>query len=163
MASRPTIWGDHLFKDVIASGGQMTVRDLRPSITDTDRFTIIRILVNLCVLASSTPTNQEGAQRIDFGIGVTSAEAFNAGVLPEADIEGEFPRLGWLVRESMVYMRAKTSTDEGVQHVPVSKLDLRASRKIDRGIPFMVATNTDIETAAISVRLCGLVRVLFLQ
>ena len=155
---RQTTWFDQMFNSDVATGLQALQR-LTPSGENLEGFTAIRLLLTL-ILHPSTPAAVSGSQRVDFGIGVSSEEAFTLGVnaLPNAEVETEFPERGWLLRDSQMV------TDEAGGFLPLRlTYDLRSQRKIENGVLYFIATSTPIEGTTFNVRMLGIARVLCLR
>ena len=95
-------------------------------------------------------------------MGVTSDEAFSAGVLPDPTGSGttaEFPVNGWVLRDRAVVVD-DTGSVQWVNHT--LRYDLRAQRKIDNAVLFLVMNNQPIRGTVFNVRMIGLVRALCL-
>jgi len=128
-----------------------------------DTITTARIVGRVECSQGSLDDN-ESMQAIDIGIGVSSREAFTIGVtaLPDPNNSSDYPPRGWLyVARRMVSQHAATGVGWSV-HVGSFDFDLGAMRKIDKGVLFMVAKNTNIDGIATNVRMLGRVRVLCL-
>ncbi len=155
MPKRPTIWIDNLVNLTVATGAQGSISLLtgRPPI-NMNGTTITRTIFDL-QLYSTTIAGAHGIQIADLGFGVTSQEAFNAGVFPDPEAD-ERPLRGWLYRTRC------TAFQNGVETNPLAfcKGDLRNQRKIDDGEYFMVVTNQAILGTAFSVQMTGIIRVL---
>jgi len=113
-----------------------------------DTLTAIRIVVDLTVYSGSA-NEDEYEMVVDFGIGVSSAEAFAVGVtaLPDPNTVGDYPPRGWLFVGTKVATQiipgGATPGAMWVQRADF-KMDLRASRRIDKGVLFAIFRNGDI-------------------
>ena len=166
MVSRPTVWADDILNFQMSANTSASLVDLRGALTDTDRFTLIRLIVRLCVLPANGDTVESGQNQLAIGVGVTSAEAFAAGVVPDPKTEADYPRLGWLWRDILPYFRVRDNTNSLLEsHYPEARVDIRAARKIDRGVPFMAFDSSVVQGFASggAVRVSGLVRALYKQ
>jgi len=153
---RPTQWFDVLFNETIIAGAQINT-DLVEQALDQprSRLTVTRTIIDLTVVTQLLNTS-EGAMRIRWGIGVASREAFEiVGGLPDVDDANEYPALGWIgLGTGMTF----SSTDQ-LQVYRVQE-DIRASRKIDRGVLFMTIDNSAFLGASHTVQVIGRVRAL---
>ena len=120
--------------------------------------TIVRILAHLW-LTATTPGAVSGIQRVHCGIGLASDDAFSANALPDIDQDSDFPVGGWMWRD--LYVIKDETLASGVFAPIEIKVDLRAQRKMDRASVFLARSNTANEGSAFSVRMTGLVRVLY--
>ena len=163
MPSRPTAWGDTLMSVLIPSAAQMSPLNLLSALTPSDTITVARLIIHLTVVPANLATAGQATQLVDIGIGVAAAEAFNAGVLPDPNVAGDVPARGWLYADRLVCAHESPSGTLEWGHYSEVRLDLRASRKVDRGILYIVANNSFLEGgASFSVRLIGRVRALCL-
>jgi len=157
-------WADTRMVFQIASGAEV-INDLRGSLVVPETYTVVRLVVDfVCTL--ETTQEQEGAQRIDFGIAVCALEAFNAGVVPNPTASNEYPRDGWLyVGTKLVSQAVPTGGTITAmwRETAVYKIDLRAARKIDRGVLYSVMENVSAEGAAMAVNVTGRIRALTLS
>lgn len=127
--------------------------------------TVTRVIVGLQVHHDNHTSDHDAVQELEIGIGVVSEEAFLAGQasMPKPDITTEFPARGWLWVAS--YTAAfSNSTTFGVEiyDFPRIDVDLRASRKVDRGILFLAAESRTVFGAGMILNLTGRIRALML-
>ena len=116
----------------------------------------MRLIVDMMFFAA-TPLQTSSVQWMQFGIGLTSDDAFSAGATPEPEAEADFPVLGWLLRSHCV-VASETSPGQA----PVRRFyDLRVARKLERSSVFVSVTNTAIEGTATAIRHNGLFRALY--
>ncbi len=94
-----TAWQKQLFDFTVANGAQATPLDLLPewSPPELRNCTVIRIIGRFFMAIETEGTN-DNWQAIDFGIGVSGADAFAAGAvsLPNPLLEIERPPRGWV-------------------------------------------------------------------
>jgi len=115
------------------------------------------------VLPQNLPDNTIGAVSVDLGIGVAAEEAFNAGVVPDPDQASESPARGWLWRDRMVMVSNHITGPpvNDIFQVSEVRADIRAMRKVDRGILYMRSIARELNpTDFAPVRIVGIVRVL---
>ena len=98
----------------------------------------------------------EGSARVDCGIGVTSQEAFAAGVLSDPDIATDHPTRGWVWRAG--YRTFSFAADQPEVYSARADKDLRAKRKLDNGEMFFVANVQGIEGVTAAQQLEGWIR-----
>ncbi len=163
MSQRNRAWADVRLAESIGSGSNV-LTDLLGGAPTVDTLTVVRIVGEIRVYITPTSEN-ELDQFIDIGIGVTSSQAFGtAGATPDLKTLG-FPPRGWLYK----------ATDHVLQSLPtggtptamwrqdaVFKFDLRAMRKIDKGVLFMEIENTAHLGTASTLEVVGFVRSLCL-
>jgi len=165
MPGRNRAWADLLVNTTLSSGGNV-VLNLLTNAPTVDTITAIRIISRLEARAVATD-QVEGTQLVDIGIGVTSVEAFAGGIttLPSPVTDTEFPPRGWLYVARRVYQLGLPIISGGggpIHTVAVFDFDLRAMRKIDKGVLFLAATSTNVDGSAVSLSLTGRVRSLCL-
>jgi len=122
---------------------------------DRRQSTIIRIILSIA-LNSTTVAGAWGTQRVDLAIGMASQEAFTAETLPDPVISTDKPSRGWMYRTSKMV----SQNVSGGQILFPIEVDLRAARKIEQGILYMIWDNSAVEGTSFTVRLSGLIRVL---
>ena len=153
---RQTDWVDTTIARSVASGAQdffslatgMAPINLRGA-------TLIRTIIRLD-LHSATVAGAWGVQRLQMGIGITSQEAFAAGVLPDPVTAGDKPSRGWIWRGSI----AVAQNGIGSPVMFDLSADIRASRKIENGELFIVFDSAPGGGTAFTVGLNGLIRTL---
>ena len=153
--ARPGAWGDTLLSTIIASASKMPVTDLLTPLENHDTKTVVRLIVRITITTDDVGQNSLGYQLVDLGIGVCSAEAFVDDSVPDVQVAGDVPQLGWMFRTRVPVIHEQTNV---IWHFPVIDKDLRASRKVDRGVCYLTAFNTAVQGAPFSVRLTGLIR-----
>ena len=155
---RRTAWDDEWITETIASGGVGTSL-LVQNVADPEKrgCTLVRLIVDM-VFTPVTPLQSSGVQWIQFGIGLTSDDAFTAAATPEPEAEADFPVQGWILRSHSVLV---SETSPGPGMVERRFYDLRVSRKLERSSVFVSVTNTAIEGSALAVRHNGLFRALY--
>ena len=159
MAARKTTWFDTEFNFDTASAGQ-AVKRLTPSsvIGGTvigEGLTSVRLLLTL-ELHPSIPEVVNSEQLVSFGVGLASEEAFGAQILPDPKTVTDFPPRGWVIRD-----QALVADRAGDARAVVRLIyDIRAMRKIDNFVMYLIMDNEPIRGTAFTVRMIGLVRVL---
>jgi len=158
MARRATDWIDTVFDRGVASGVQDNLT-LMTGVAPVNvwRQTLVRTLISMDFHSQSI-AGAFGVQMLDVGIGITSQEAFAAGVLPDPETAGDQPSRGWIYRTRI----AVAQNSIGSQVIYSIRADIRASRKLDDGECFWVLTNTPESGTAFAVHLTGIVRQLWL-
>jgi len=158
MPRRASDWLDTMLQPTVTSGAQvLTTLMTGVAPVNVRRQTLVRTIITLD-LSSATVAGAWGTQDVTIGIGITSQEAFAAGVVPDPETSGDQPSRGWIYRKR----RVVAQNGIGAQVVYVIENDIRASRKLDDGECFIVITNIAIAGTAFSVNVHGLVRQLWL-
>ncbi len=145
------------------SAGGTDLKDLLVgAVVDLQTKTIIRWIGRLLVIPSVVANSSISAQLISLGIGVTSRDAFIAGgaAVPNAQTPTEFPVAGWVIRDQAVMVNQQDSGTVEAWHFPEFRFDIRAARKVDRGIAFMSITNADLIAGTTAVKVAGVIRCL---
>ncbi len=162
---RGRVWVDTHIDDNLAAAGTSLVNLLAAADIDLQTKTVIRCLGRLRAIPSVVANASVSAQRISLGIGVISREAFaigGAGVPSPGDL-GEFPTGGWLYKEHAILVNQQDSGTVEAWEFPEFMWDIRAARKVDRGILYLRAQNNDLIAGTTAVKLAGLVRCLLLS
>ncbi len=156
-----TFWLDTFINVNIADAGEALLSlmtGVSSAQTRTGQWTLLRTIIGLDF--SATVHDQgEGSTIATYGIGVTSQEAFAAGVVPDPEISTDFPTRGWVIREQFRVF----SFQAGVADVHVRRADhdIRARRKLENGESYIVIENSAIEGTP-AIRPIGLIRQLWL-
>jgi len=162
MADRPRAWADTILNVSVVGDAAIAPVNLLASLTASDTITAVRLVGDILIVPENADTNESVRNLLTMGIGVTSLEAFNASVLPDARTEADFPPRGWLYRDAKPYLFSNSATF-GIElaELPRFKFDLRAARRVDKGVLFLEAFN-DALMGTGSVRLMGIIRALCL-
>jgi len=159
---RGRAWGDTLFGELITSGNQF-VSGLLSEMTPSDTITVVRLVGHLVISPSSLIAVADGTQALDVGIGVSAEEAFNAAVLPDPNVAGDIPARGWLWRDRILMGNARVAgLGENVVEYGHVRFDIRAMRKVDRGILYVSMFNSPIAGTPQSITVVGIIRALCL-
>jgi len=164
MAKRPSAWADTRFNVTMVSTTPK-IFDLAGSLLDTDRLTCVRVIGQLAFGPSSLSNQVDIQMSLDVGIGVVSQRAFDAGVtaVPIPGIQDEQPESGWLYRTQVVYWKEHASGSTGEIMIPaVWHFDIRAARKIDRGVLYLALEANPAVGTAENGHVQGLIRALIL-
>ena len=155
--ARRTAWDDQWITETIGSGSFAT-NLLAENVADPEKrgCTLVRLIVDM-FFTPTTPLQTSSVQWLQFGIGLTSDDAYAASATPEPQDETDFPVLGWLLRSHAVIV-SETSPSAYPVH---RSYDLRVARKMERSSVFITIANTAIEGTATSIRHNGLFRVLY--
>ncbi len=154
---RKTQWVDSLQSFALATGGKQEtslLSDLIPQ--DTQGMTLVRTIIRLFTFPGES-SGALGAQAIDLGIGVADQEAFAAAVLPDPEVAGDEPALGWVWRDRLVSIIP--SDGDVISHM--LQADIKSQRKIDDGELYFSASSTSILGTSHTLQLAGLIRCLF--
>ena len=158
MPRRASDWIDTLIGFTVATGAQ----DLTSLMTgvapvNVRRQTLVRTLIDLSLYSTSV-AGAWGTQIAAVGIGITSQEAFAAGVVADPITAGDQPSRGWIYRNRLVVAQ------NGEGHPVVHRLqaDIRAARKLDDGECFIVTNNTTDLGTSFTLQAVGIVRQLWL-
>jgi len=156
MPSRPTRWVDTVITRDIPDSTQQA-QSLMGDLSDSEKrtATVIRIILSMGVW-STTLAGAYGVQRAGFGIGVASEEAFNANVFPDPLSAAEKPTRGWLWRTIKHVSQNGTGT---TIVVPVDA-DLRAARKLENGVLYMLMEASNRQGTTFTTSWEGIARVL---
>jgi len=164
MADRPRAWADRrLLLDLTPSVPQHFNLLLNAPTVDT--LTAVRIIVHFTLNLSFPWASVTTWQVVDFGIGVASVEAFTAGgaSLPAVDSETQFPPRGWLWKDQVsIGMDNQVGDETGPYYITEVKADLRAARKIDKGVLFLTIESNLIDGSGTNMVCNGIVRSLCL-
>ena len=156
---RGRTWADTILSTVITTGA-VTGNNLLVDAPTVDTLTVQRIVGHLQILPADGFESVNSSMRIDLGIGVSSAEAFAANVLPDPDVVTEYPPRGWLWVDSVAYYHGVADGDP--RHYPEVKIDIRAARRVDKGVLFFAFRNTLVQNTTATVLMIGRIRVLCL-
>ena len=122
------------------------------------QMTLLRTIIGLDV-GRTTHDSGEGSEVIALGIGITSQEAFAAGVLSDPNVNLDFPVRGWIWRaQYRVYGFA--ADDPAVHHQRIDR-DIRSMRKLENGEAYMNFALGAVDGTNSTVRITGLVRMLW--
>ena len=152
---RPGAWGDTLLAPIIASATKLPAVNLLTTLENHDTKTVVRLVVRLKLTTDDVGQNSLGYQLVDLGIGVCSAEAFVDDSVPDVQVASDVPQLGWMFRTRVAVIHEQTNV---IWDFPLIREDLRASRKVDRGVCYLTAFNTAVQGAPFSVRVVGIIR-----
>jgi len=166
-ARRRRAWADVLYTNLGLPAGGSVKTDLLvgSGAPVVDTLTAVRIVGDIYVHTSPTDETEYSAA-IDIGIGVSSAEAFALGVtaLPDPNTAGDYPPRGWLyVSRQYVEQALPTGGTPTAIHRKDARFqfDIRAMRKIDKGVLFAIWRNTEF-VAPSAMALTGRIRTLCL-
>jgi len=164
-STRRRAWSDQRFAGVSLVAGTAFESDLLENHTGpNDSLTVVRIVADVTVQYLVSTTVADSLSIVDLGIGVASASAFaTAGALPDPALDQEFPPRGW------VYVASQPVTQllDGAGGVSIVDrparfvFDIRAMRKIDKGILFMRMIQANI-TVGGAMQVTGRIRSLVL-
>ena len=132
------------------------------NLTESDTITVVRVIGEFTVVPIEDPTAGYTVQGIDAGIQVVTAEAFAAGVFSDPDQNADTPARGWVWRTRLTEMTDTTNNVIDTWNYPTQRFDVRAARRVDRGIlAFVVDKNAQVGVVH-DVRISGILRVLCL-
>ena len=160
MASRLMSWADTRIPGTALVVGTPIELNLLANAPTVDTLTVVRIVIDVHVAYLINVTSTDSSSMVDLGIGVTSGEAFAVGgtALPKPSATTEYPPRGWLYINSQPVQELVAT--EGVQRDNAHfKADLRAMRKIDKGILFLTMENFNVVVGG-AMSVFGRVRVL---
>ena len=165
MTSRNRAWADSLFSDLVTPGTSV-IKNLLVGAPTVDTLTAVRIIGDIEV-TTQTLSEVEHMETIDVGVGVASAEAFAVGAsaLPDPDDSADYPPRGWLyVARRVVSQSIPTGGTPTAmwRKDAVFAFDLRAMRKIDKGVLYLHVDSTNVDGTSSTTRMTGRVRVLCL-
>ena len=146
MPARRLAWQDTIFDSTTLAAGILQEFDLLANAPTSDTLTVERILVDVWYFPGPTNEN-EGLAQVSFGIGVASQEAFAANILPDPQSQTEYPARGWLYVATQPALQTMPSggTPAAMWRMDCHfKADIRARRKIDKGILFLNTKNLTV-------------------
>jgi len=156
------LWIDSFLNADIGSGGQAAqdmTTDFSNEQTRLSQMTLMRMIVRLDI-AYTVHDAGEGSQRVGIGFGIESQEAFALGVHPDPLTAGDFPVRGWIYRG--MWRVFGFAADQPAISVRELNFDIRARRKLENGLSFIVIDNQALEGVAATVKVMGIVRQLWL-
>ncbi len=157
---RMTFWLDRLFQLTLTTGAQSFV-NLTTSLSTADRrgITLVRLIYDF-VFDPTDIVDSTTIQGLHMGVGLIESDAVTAGTLPDADIEGDSPGRGWVVREfATTDVVAGTS---GGFHIGRMKNDIRAMRRIHQSEELLMIFDSEaISGTAQTIEINGMVRQLY--
>ena len=160
---RRRAWADTIFNLTVASAGSITPLDLLFDLPEMTTKTVTRLIIGYDLFPEPQGSNEVGIQRVHAGIGVVSSEAFALAAVPDPGTSIDFPTLGWAWRDVHSIAINEDSTFGGQQFVyPRVDADIRAMRKVDKGILFFAVDNILSTGSSFSIRIVGMVRALCL-
>ncbi len=160
---RPRSWTDILINRSITSGSASIALDLLVDAPARDVSTVIRIIGDIAAFPDDRNAAIDGVMEIDLGIGVCSREAFVANVVPDPNVQAEYPSLGWLyITSQFVIQNNAGGTLEGFVY-PQWHFDVGANRKVDKGVLYAAINNTVSDDTGFTVRVVGRLRALSLH
>ncbi len=159
---RRRAWGDTRFAGFLLAASGTDKKDLLVGLTAADTKTVTRLIVDLwAMVPSGNSLSLDRENVVDMGIGVASREAFDLETLPDPGTVTDYPQLGWLYVNSLPCYKSGDGLGAlNIVHAHF-KVDLRAQRKVDRGVLFMLIENIGV-VGADAVALYGRVRALCL-
>ena len=158
----PTLWIDTILDFQVATGAQGNISLMTGvSATQTrfDRMTLLRTILGFDI-ANTVHDSGEGSQSVSLGVGITSQEAFAAGTLPDPEVSGDFPRLGWIWRAR--YRIWGFAADQPAVFTRRVDLDLRSQRKLENGEAYLIVSNVANEGSTALIEVTGMLRQLWL-
>lgn len=159
---RRRAWSDQrVLGTLLAASGTIKL-DLLANLGATETKTATRVIMDLHAYPPVTNAlNVDRSNLVDVAIGVVSAEAFTAETLPDPDAAGDYPQAGWLYVASKPVLKYADSGGPLVIVGAQFTVDLRAQRKVDRGVLFLTVLNIGVNGSD-AVEVWGRVRTLCL-
>ena len=162
MPPRNRAWSDTIIAGTLLTTAAPVRLDLLADAPTVDTLTAVRLVGDVTVNYIATNTIVDSLSIAHLGIGVTSLEAFTAGVLsmPSPGADDEYPPRGWIYVASLPVKQQAESA--GVIDAPARFIfDIRSMRKIDKGICYVIVKNDSIEVGG-AMQVTGRIRVLCL-
>ena len=158
-------WGDTRVSVVLVDAVAQQI-DLGLAGPQEETLTVVRVIGRLVVYPNDLEAQVTGAMAVAVAIGISGRTPFDLGITGTPDLTdmGELPPRGWLYRQQMLTIKDHaTGTTSEQLHVDTLAFDVRAARKLDRGVAYikMQSFNSNGATA-FSARLTGIIRTLFL-
>jgi len=159
---RPRTWRDILVNQVVSTATQSVPLDILVDLPARDVKTVVRLIGSLTAFPDDRNATSEGVMSIDLGIGVVSQESFTAQVVPDPNVQADYPALGWLYASSRIVIFNNSSGTTEMFHIPEFNFDVGANRKVDKGVLTLVWNNTAADGTGFACRLVGRVRAVVL-
>ncbi len=159
---RPRAWSDTLVNRIIASGSGTAPIDLLLQLAASDTKTAVRLIGDFVAFPDDRNASVDGVAEIDMGVGVAASEAFIATVVPDPNNQADYPTLGWLYATTKFVIFNNSSGTTEKLFIPEWHFDIRANRKVDKGVLYLAINNTNADAAGYDVRVVGRVRALCL-
>ncbi len=165
MKKRPSVWVDTGIDENLATGGTKEIDLLANAVVDLQTKTIIRWIGRILVVPSVVANSTISIQACGLGIGVVSRDAFAAAgaAVPDPLVMTEFPIEGWVIRDRSTLVNQQDSGTVEAWHFPEFRFDIRASRKVDRGIAMLRLSQLDLIAGTTAVKFSGQIRCLVLH
>jgi len=162
VSRRNRAWADIRYAGVVIAATAVNKFDLLLDAPTMDTLTAVRLIGDLTVQYRIATTLVDSLSIVDVGVGVASVEAFAAGgsSLPSPSIQSQYPPRGWIYVDSQPVSQKAESTGV-LERVARFQFDIRAMRKIDKGVLFMIVEQNDI-TVGGAMEIIGRTRVLCL-
>ena len=158
---RRRAWDDTRFAGATIAESATLKRDLLADLAASETKTVTRIIGTLQFYA--TPPNDVDYHNVlEIGIGVVSKEAFDLETLPDVNTETDYPQQGWLYVATRPAYQVAAGTLGIMRQDAIFSFDIRAQRKVDRGVLFMLIENTGISPGGSTMSIVGRVRALCL-
>jgi len=150
--------------EVGAVSGVRNPINLLTTLTASDTVTAIRIIIRMHVVPQNLSDNIDGGAVVDMAIGVAALEAFTANVVPDPDVAAETPARGWLWKDRLIAVGNSVTGPPAhdVYYGTSLHADVRAMRKVDRGILYLAIAIRDMGVSGsfLPTSVIGSVRVL---
>ncbi len=157
---RRRAWGDTRFAGTTLAASATLKSDLLVGLAPADTKTVTRIIGDVRIYGDpAVEVFYEGAS--DLAIGVVSKEAFDLETLPDPDAVADYPQQGWLYVATQAVHQVESPTEWAQTVNARFVFDIKAQRKVDRGVLFMTILNTTIVTSVVH-HVVGRVRALCL-
>ena len=158
--ARPLAWADTTFSTALVNGANITPVNLLLNLAGADTITAMRIVGHLYVTQQDVDSALDGLYAVDLGIGVAAKEAFDAGVVPDPQTDGDVPARGWMWKDRLLAVRTQLSSTGDKLYVGEVRFDIRSARKVDRGIMYINAFLSTLNGTPANHTLVGHTRVL---
>lgn len=162
-SNRNRAWADTRFNVGALVAGTPQIFDLLAGAPTVDTLTAVRIIGDLEFQYTPNLTVSDSLSVVDVGIGVCSTEAFSSGfdALPRASDSANYPTRGWLYVSTRPVTQLVTADTGIIDRVARFQFDLRAMRKIDKGILYLEMEQANIIIGGV-MNVVGRTRVLCL-
>ena len=160
--ARPLAWGETLLNQPLVNAAAPVNVNLLTGVADSDTITVARLVGHLSYTTDNVENAVDGAMIVDIGIQVVTAQALAAGgaAVPNPGIADETPARGWLYHDRVVIINAITAGSLDWHTLPENRFDLRAMRKVDRGVLILSMRTTVIHGTSYNTKVVGIVRAL---
>ena len=147
---RRTRWLDVIAGSDLNSGGFVNTR-IDESLGREHLVGHTVMAMRLSFFAQPTsPAAVNGTQVLDWGIGVIERDAFSINAVPDPNVPGDRPPLGWMARGRITVPDEVGGNNSALYQYPPDQL-IKSRRRIHNGVLLLSATNSSLVGTAFNV------------